>query len=174
MINAQKDTQDDRNAINTEELVEVRSDSGVLKNNTYDQIYKQIIKVVDEKRVKTDQFERRLYSHDVASLPKMMDLGFKFTPDLVVRPNTSKEISEIINIARKKFIPIIPRGGASWGLGGAVPVKGGIVLDTTSLNKIIEIDEDNLVVTVESGISWKSLYDTLFQKGYIFFISLIS
>jgi glycolate oxidase len=133
----------------------------------YNDIYRKAVKIVDEKRVNIDDFERRLYSHDVAALPKMIEFGFKITPDMVIRPKTSKEISELIKLARKKDVPIIPRGGASWGLGGAVPVNGGIVLDMTNMNRVLEIDEDNLTVTVESGISWKLLYDTLVRKGYM-------
>jgi glycolate oxidase len=137
------------------------------KQNKIDRLYRKITKIVTETRVNKEDFERRLYSHDVASLPKMMDLAFKFKPDLIVRPKNAKEISEIVKLAVKEGIPIIPRGGASWGLGGAVPVNGGIVLDMTSMKEIIEIDEDNLCVNVEAGVSWKILYDTIFHKGYI-------
>jgi glycolate oxidase len=137
------------------------------KQNKYDYIYKKIIKIVDTNRVNKDEFERRLYSHDVAALPKMMEMAFNFTPDLVVRPKSAREVSEIVKLAAKENVPIIPRGGASWGLGGAVPVNGGIVLDMTGMNQIIEIDEDNLCATVGSGINWKLLYDTLNRKGYI-------
>jgi len=133
----------------------------------YNNIYKKIVKIVGVDRVNNDEFERRLYSHDVAALPNMIGLAFKIMPDLVVRPNTAKEISEIVKLASKENAPIIPRGGASWGLGGAVPVNGGIVLDMTSMKQIIEIDEDNLTATVESGINWKLLYDALTRKGYM-------
>ncbi len=143
------------------------SKSNHSKQDKYYDIYRKIIKIVDENRVNKDEFERKLYSHDVAALPKMMELAFNFTPDLVVRPKSTKEISEVIKLAVKENVPIIPRGGASWGLGGAVPVNGGIVLDMTSMNEIIEIDEDNLCATVGSGINWKLLYDTLIRKGFM-------
>jgi glycolate oxidase len=130
-------------------------------------VYKKVVKIVGEDRVKIDDFERRMYSHDVASLPKMMELGFKFTPDIVVKPKNAKEISEIIKTAVKENVPIVPRGGASWGLGGAVPINGGIVLDLTNMNKILEIDEENLTVTVESGVYWKQVNETLNRKGYM-------
>jgi glycolate oxidase len=130
-------------------------------------VYKKLTKIVGADRVKADDFERDLYSHDVAALPKMMGVAFNFKPDLVVRPKNAKEVSEIIKTALKEKVPIIPRGGASWGLGGAVPTNGGIVLDLTNMNRILEIDEDNLIVTVESGIYWKSLNENLVQKGFI-------
>ncbi|UCE75112.1 MAG: FAD-binding oxidoreductase [Methanomassiliicoccales archaeon] len=132
-----------------------------------DEIHGQIIGITDEERVKIDAFERRMYSHDLASLPKMMELGFKMMPDLVVIPKDAEEIAEIIKIARKEGIPVVPRGGASWGLGGAMPVDGGIVIDLTKMNKILNIDKNNFNVTVESGVTWKKLYDSLIKMGYM-------
>ncbi|MEE9151877.1 MAG: FAD-binding oxidoreductase [Thermoplasmata archaeon] len=132
-----------------------------------DEIYDKIIDVTGSDGVKNDPFERRLYSHDLASLPKMMELGFKMMPDLVVKPKSANEISEIVKIACEEGIPIVPRGGASWGLGGAMPISGGIVLDLTKMDKILNIDEENCTITVESGITWKRLYETLIRKGYL-------
>jgi glycolate oxidase len=132
-----------------------------------DEIYEKIISITGKDRVRKDAFERRMYSHDLASLPKMMELGFKMMPDLVVKPKGAEEIAKIVKIAAKESIPIVPRGGASWGLGGAMPIEGGIVFDLTRLNKILDYDYDNHIVTVESGITWKKLYDSLLRRGYI-------
>jgi glycolate oxidase len=125
-----------------------------------DELYEKIISVTGKDRVKRDAFERRMYSHDLASLPKMM-------PDLVVKPKSATEIAEIVKIAAEEGIPIVPRGGASWGLGGAMPIDGGIVFDLTRMNKILDYDYDNNIVTAETGITWKMLYDSLLRKGYI-------
>jgi glycolate oxidase len=132
-----------------------------------DEIYEKIISITGKNRVRKDMFERRMYSHDLASLPKMMELGFKMMPDLVVKPKSAEEIAQIVKIAAKESIPIVPRGGASWGLGGAMPIEGGIVFDLTRLNKILDYDYDNHIVTVESGITWKKLYDSLLRRDYI-------
>jgi glycolate oxidase len=152
---------------NIEEPKSPKTKAKISKSSKINPMYKKLIKIVGEDRVKVDDFERQLYSHDVAALPKMMGLAFNFTPDLVVRPKSAKEISEIVKIAIKEKVPIIPRGGASWGLGGAVPTNGGIILDLTNMNQILEIDDDNLIVTVESGIYWKTLNENLLHKGYI-------
>ena len=112
-----------------------------------------------------DKLERRLYSHDLAPLPKEMDLIFKTTPDQVVRPQYSEEVAQMMAKAAATKKPIVPRGAGTWGLGGAVPVQGGYVLDMTAMNKIISIDEKNLVVTVQPGITWKALGDALDAKG---------
>jgi glycolate oxidase len=131
------------------------------------EVYQQIGRITGEDRVKIDDFERRMYSHDLASLPKIMELGFKMMPDLVVIPKDAKEIAEIVMIAVKEGIPIVPRGGASWGLGGAMPVEGGIVIDLTRMNKILDIDEENNLVTLESGMTWKMLHETLLKNGFM-------
>jgi glycolate oxidase len=132
-----------------------------------DEILEKLIKITGEDRVRNDYFERRMYSHDLASLPKVMEVAFKMMPDYVVRPKSGKEIAEIMKLASKNKMPVVPRGGASWGLGGVVPIGGGIVLDLTGMNKVLSLDEDNLTVTVEAGISWKYLYDFLLTKGFL-------
>ncbi|OGS42694.1 MAG: hypothetical protein A3K67_04570 [Euryarchaeota archaeon RBG_16_62_10] len=113
-----------------------------------------------------DKLERRLYSHDLAPLPKEMDAIFKTMPDQVVRPGYTEEVVQIVRKARAVNKPIVPRGAGTWGLGGSVPVKGGIVVDMTAMKKIISIDEKNMVVTTQPGITWKALGDALDAKGY--------
>jgi len=112
-----------------------------------------------------DKMERRLYSHDLAPLPKEMDLIFKTMPDQVVRPAYTEDVVQIVRKAIATNKPIVPRGAGSWGLGGSVPVKGGITIDMTSMSKIISIDEVNLVVTVQPGITWNALSEALDAKG---------
>jgi len=112
-----------------------------------------------------DKMERRLYSHDLAPLPKEMDVIFKTMPDQVVRPAYTQDVVQIVRKAISTKKPIVPRGAGSWGLGGSVPVKGGITVDMTGMNKIIAIDETNLVVTAQAGITWKALADALDAKG---------
>jgi glycolate oxidase len=129
--------------------------------------YKQIAGIVGKDRVSKDEFETKLYSHDLASLPKMMELVFQMTPDMVVRPKDGRDVSKIIKVAIKKGMPVIPRGTGTWGLGGAVPTKGGILLDRGSMKKILDIDKKHLSVTVEPGITWKPLYDKLLGKGML-------
>lgn len=114
----------------------------------------------------TDKTERRLYSHDLAPLPKEMDVIFKTMPDQVARPKYTLDVVQLVKKAIATKMPIIPRGAGTWGLGGSVPVKGGIVVDMTGMNRIVAIDGENLVVTVQPGISWKALADELDSKGY--------
>ncbi|NLD38120.1 MAG: FAD-binding protein [Desulfatiglans sp.] len=73
----------------------------------------------------------------------------RFMPDAVAFPSSSEEISEIFKLANRIYFPIIPRGGGSGKSGGALPVKGGLVLSMERFNRIINIDTDNLIAHVE-------------------------
>lgn len=130
-------------------------------------LYKSLLKIVDKSRLSEENLERRLYSHDVAPLPKMMEMGFKMVPDIVVRPSNAMDVSKVVKLAIKEQLPVVPRGNACWALGGAVPVMGGMLLDMTAMNDIHNTDEENLTVTVGPGITWAKLYDTMMKKGYL-------
>ncbi len=85
--------------------------------------------------------------------------------DLIVRPETTEEVSEIVKIANKYKIHIVPRGGGADLVGGSV-TEGGILLDLTRMNKIIEVNEDDYYCVVECGITWGDLVSQLHQRGY--------
>jgi glycolate oxidase len=133
----------------------------------HSELFKSLAAIIDESRISEYEFERRLYAHDVAPLPKMMEMGFKMMPDLVVRPKSAQEVSGIVKWAIQQELPVVPRGGACWALGGAVPVMGGIVVDMATMDDILEVDEENHTVTVEPGITWGDLYDTMLKKGFL-------
>ncbi len=73
----------------------------------------------------------------------------RFMPDAVAFPSTVDEISEIFRLANRIYFPVIPRGGGSGKSGGALPVKGGLVLAMDKFNRILHIDTDNLIARVE-------------------------
>ncbi len=88
-------------------------------------------------------------------------------PDYVVRPKSVEEISEILKIANAEKMPIIPRGGGAGLLEGVLPLKaGGMVLDMTRMDKILDFNENTLTVTVQCGITWAQLNNFLFERGY--------
>lgn len=90
-----------------------------------------------------DLFEK--YSHD--ETPDLYQ-----EPILVFRPKSISEMAKMLRLASKEKIPIVPRGGGTGLAGGAVPVKGSIVLSTERMDKIIEVDTVNMVVVVEAGV----------------------
>ncbi len=137
------------------------------KTGSNSKLYKKLASIVSEKNVSETNLDRILYSHDLAPLPKEMSLMFKTVPDVVVKPRNVKDVSRIMKLATKENIPVTPRGGASWAFGGAVPAFGGIVLDMDGMQEILEINKEDLFVTVEPGVNWKSLYDKFLVKGLL-------
>jgi len=109
-------------------------------------------------RVSFHKTERRLYGHDIAVLPSLMKplLG-DTTPDAVVQPETEKELVGLVRWAGENNIPLTPRGKASSGYGGVLPVKRGVVVDFYRMNKIVRIDLRALTASVESGVVWEKL-----------------
>ncbi|MDO8141033.1 MAG: FAD-linked oxidase C-terminal domain-containing protein, partial [Candidatus Brocadiales bacterium] len=81
----------------------------------------------------------------------------KHIPDVVLRPRSAQHVSRILQYANKQDIPVYPRGAGSGLTGGAVPVEGGIVLDFTHMNKIVEIVPEDLTATVEPGVVTQTL-----------------
>jgi glycolate oxidase len=82
-------------------------------------------------------------------------------PAIVAFPGNLKEVKKIINFAKRCKIPIVPRGAGTGRTGGASGIKGGIVVSTIRLNKIIDIDEKNRLVITESGVLNGDLQDKL-------------
>jgi glycolate oxidase len=85
------------------------------------------------------------YSHDET-------VGLYHSPEVVVRATSTRHVSEVLSLAQREQIPVTPRG-AGYGLsGGAVPVRGGMVLTTEKMNRILEIDRQNLMITAQPGV----------------------
>ena len=90
-----------------------------------------------------------------------------FFAEVIVRPKSTEEVSKIIKLANDTKTPIWPRGAATSLVFMGIPLKsGGIVLDLTRMNNVIEIDEDSMSVTAETGITWGKLENELKKKGW--------
>src|SRR5574337_632976 len=81
----------------------------------------------------------------------------KHIPDVVVRPQSTQHVSDTLRFANEHTIPVYPRGAGSGLTGGSVPVRGGIVLDFTQMNHILEIIPEDLTATVEPGVVTQAL-----------------
>jgi len=77
---------------------------------------------------------------------------FESMPDAVVRPNSTEQISKIVRYCYENDIPVIPAGARTGASGGTIAIYGGVLLDLTSMNRVLELDVDNLQVCVEPGI----------------------
>jgi FAD/FMN-containing dehydrogenase len=117
-------------------------------------------------RVTFNKTERKLYSHDVGDLPNLVKkLVGETTADAVVQPETEDEIVKLVKWARENRVPITPRGKATSGYGGVVPLKKGIVIDFYRMNKLLNIDREKLTATVQAGMVWERLDSALGMQG---------
>ncbi|WMW22603.1 FAD-binding and (Fe-S)-binding domain-containing protein [Methanolobus mangrovi] len=132
---------------------------------TINEALKSKLEEMFENRVSFSELERIVYSHDVGVIPDSVKKTIATMPDAVVQPVNSNEVSSLVRIAIENKIPLIPRGAASSGFGGAVPVANGIVIDFSRMNNIISIDPDDLSVEVEPGVVWSELDEKLKRKG---------
>ena len=103
------------------------------------------------------------YGHDEVAEPQYAHL-----PDVVVRPGSPEEVQDVVRLAHRECIPLTPRGAGSGLSGGAVPIYGGIVLDTSRLNRILEIDPDNLMIVVEPGVITRDINEALQPLGLFY------
>ena len=76
----------------------------------------------------------------------------EFMPDAVAFPGNSEQVSQILRLATKNGLPVIPRGAGSGMSGGALPVRGGLVMAMTRFDRILVIDQDNLIAKAEPGV----------------------
>ena len=97
-----------------------------------------------------DRVERKLYSHDIAVFPSLFrPLVGKTLPDAIVQPENEEELKALAKWAQEQGIPLTPRGKASSGYGGVLPVKGGIVVDFYRMNRVIDIGPKGLTARIE-------------------------
>jgi glycolate oxidase len=89
-------------------------------------------------------------------------------PDAVISPASTDEVSAILEIAYRKEIPVVPRGMASGLAAGTVPFGGGLVLNLTRMNRILEIDEENMTATAQAGVITADLAAAVEAKGLFY------
>ena len=113
-------------------------------------------------RLLTDEWDLIAYSYD-ASFASILRPG---RPDVVVQPESTEDVAFAVRVAARYNVPIVPRAGASAMTGGSVPRAGGITLDLRGMNRILEIDLDNLQVVCEPGIIHDTLNAQLLPLGF--------
>ncbi len=118
-------------------------------------------KIVGGQFVFVDEEVLYHYSHDETE-------DLHYLPDVVIKPKTAGEISQILQICNAHKIPVTPRGAGTGLSGGALPHLGGVLLSLERLNNIINIDERNLQVTTEPGVITEVLQNTLKAKGLFY------
>ncbi len=122
---------------------------------------KALEKIVGKEDVKVDKAHLRAYSYDATKE--------HYYPDAVVFPENEEEVSKILKYCNEEKIAIIPRGAGSGFTGGALPVNGGIVLALEKyMNKILEIDEKDMVAVVQPGVINAELQKAVEERGLFY------
>ncbi len=117
-------------------------------------------------RVNFNPTERKLYGHDIAAIPTLIKpLIGNTIPDAVVQPQTETELAELVKWANNNKLPLTPRGKATSGYGGVLPVENGIVVDFYRMNKIVKIDAEARIATIQAGVVWEKLDKQLKKQG---------
>ena len=88
-----------------------------------------------------------------------------FIPQAVVLPTSAEQISEVVKLANRHRVPVVPRAGGTGLTDGAVPLRHGILVDVKLMNKILEIDVEDRTVTVQPGINMLKLSEELSRSG---------
>jgi glycolate oxidase len=119
--------------------------------------------ILGERGVIVDPDLMQAYSHDEFSLPEISRL-----PDVVIRPESTDQVSRVLTLASERGIPVTPRGGATGLCGGCVPVYGGISLSLERMNRVLEMDTANQMAVVEAGVTLRDFIVAIKQSGLFF------
>jgi len=96
------------------------------------------------------------------------DKTYPHLPEAVAKPGTSEEVAALVRLAASERFPVTPRGAGSGLSGGAVPALGGLVISLERMNRILEIDRDNMTAVLEPGVVTRELDHPLSEAGLIF------
>jgi glycolate oxidase len=107
-------------------------------------IVKKLESIVGKRHVLTSPEDLICYSYDSTFAESR--------PDVVVSPATTEEVSQVMQLAFEEEIVVVPRGMGSGLAAASVPFSGGIALSLTRMNRILEIDEENMTATAEAGV----------------------
>ncbi|MES5396672.1 glycolate oxidase subunit GlcD [Bacillus amyloliquefaciens] len=121
----------------------------------------QFILAVGEENYDDSAAGRLVYSYDAA--PQLQAM-----PDAVIAPRCADDVSRILTICSRHDIPIVPRGSGTNLCGGTCPSEGGLVLLFKHMNRILEIDEENLTATVQPGVITQDMIHAVERKGLFY------
>ncbi|MHA1214057.1 MAG: FAD-binding oxidoreductase [Candidatus Hodarchaeales archaeon] len=153
----------------------ILNDIGLIALIVYAYLMKKERKIIESKisefaeegmRVYTKKYEKLMYSRDVVDLPRLARLFFDMNTVAIVQPKNPEELKKVLQLCNRHKIPVIPRASGTSGYGGTLPVKNGVIVNLNYFDKIINFDEDKMVVEVETNVIWKRLMQFLDSKGY--------
>lgn len=121
---------------------------------------KELAKIVGRDDVLSDLKDLIAYSYDATPRQEM--------PEVIVFPRGTAEVSAVMKAAYREKIPVVARGAGTNLSGGTVPIKGGIILETSRMNRILEIDTANRRTVVEPGVVNLDLQNALAPLGFFY------
>ncbi len=123
-------------------------------------IYRDLCSIVSKDNVKTDPLYKKTFSYDAT--------GIESPPEYVVFPETEEHVAGILRYADDNMIPVTPRGSGAGFTGGSVPLRGGILLCLSRMNRIIGFDRDSSLMELEPGVITADINRYARQFGYFY------
>ena len=121
---------------------------------------KEIISAIGKDKVLTEIEELSCYSYDCSTYQRI--------PELVVLAKTTADVVAVLKVAHRQKVPVVPRGNATNLCGATAPLGGGIVPDVLSMNKILEIDKENLTATCQPGVITADFQNAVEAEGLFY------
>lgn len=119
----------------------------------------QLSEIVGAEHFSDDPVQLQVYATDFSYTPAG-------APDYVVKPSSSEEVAGVIKLCNENNIPVVPCSSKVHFYGATIPKEGGLILDLSRMDKILEIDPDNRRVRFETGVTWGRLTRELSEKGF--------
>lgn len=129
-------------------------------NSVTQKILDELKQIVGEKNLTVDKSKLENYSHD-----EVTDAHYYYMPECVVFPQTTQQVAQIVKLANRELIPIVPRGAGTGVACGATPVYGGIVLTTEKMNRILKVDVDSMYIIAEAGALTEDIQNAAKKVG---------
>ena len=121
----------------------------------------ELDRALGQSKLVLDETARRVYAEDDSQSEACM-------PDVVVVAESRDDVAAVMRIAEEHEVPVTPRAGGSGRTGGAVPVAGGIVLATHALNKVVDVDKENLIAVVQPGVVLGAFHGLVEGEGLFY------
>ena len=141
----------------------MRSAASNAYNAVSPRILDELTRLLGDSNVLVDPERIEAYSHDETSAEE-----YGHMPEVAVTPTSVEQVAEVVRLANRERIPVTPRGAGSGLSGGAIPVHGGILLSVEKMNRILEVDYDNMVVVAESGVVTNEINAAVAAKGLFY------
>ncbi len=131
-----------------------------METGARDRLVRRLVEVAGSRYVLSDPYELRIYQYDASPETAL--------PDVVVIPASAEEVAQVVKICSDEGVPIVSRSGATGLSGGCVPIQGGVALALSRLNRILELDYENLRAVVEPAVVNLTLSLTTRPAGFYY------